>query len=155
MPLFLKAKKEIAQGHEYSEHAERARKEHPLAMLPGTADPIDEQMLVPQIDQALTRPRNVSNAEFDNAKMLQTKDARMEAVYETVEITVHNGTPKHAQRDNVASNSRQRGVSEPPEMGNSSSNRQQITRANTEPVIIIEEAIQDSASVSNFVLRCF
>ena len=108
-------------------------------MLPGKADPIDEQMLLPQNDDASTRPRNVSNADFDNAKMMQTKNAQMDAVYETVDIMVHNGTPKSAERGNVKSDSRQRGASEAPEMREVSSNLRQITRANTEHVVIIEE----------------
>ena len=124
-------------------------------MLPGKADPIDEQMLLPQNDDAATRPRNVSNADFDNAKILQTKNAQMDAVYETVDIMVHNGTPKSAERGNFKSDSRQRGVSEPPEMTDVSSNRRQITRATTEPVIIIEETKHDPTTVSSFVLRFF
>jgi len=60
------AKKEIARGHEYAEHAQQARKTHPLAMLPGPSNPIDQDMLQVEDNR---RPRNVSNVVYDNQKV--------------------------------------------------------------------------------------
>eukprot|EP00794_Sanderia_malayensis_P015143 gene15143-16700_t len=83
------AKKEIARGHDLSEHAERAKKNNPLSMIPGQPDPSDLQMFP---------SRKVSQSEFDNqiiAQSFTTSPGRGEAgsdvIYEDIKDKDYNG----------------------------------------------------------------
>ena len=77
----------MAQGHDLSEHAERARRKNPLARLPGKSEPIDQEMFANQPGPAAMRERNVSNADFNNSQMLQRSQLPPD---EIVNVQVNN-----------------------------------------------------------------
>ncbi|XP_065060736.1 uncharacterized protein LOC135687995 [Rhopilema esculentum] len=83
------AKKEMAKGHDLSEHAERARTKNPLARLPGKSEPIDQEIFANQPGPPVLRERNVSNADFDNSQMLQ-RGQLMRPSNEIVNVQVNN-----------------------------------------------------------------